>query len=541
MLNSNCKGNMKKYKIIVIAIIALMTFNSCSDFLSTELTSASKTSESYYRTPAEDSTALIGCYNGLNLIWNSGISMPMAAEMASDNCFSGFGTSDNKDNPMVDEFDKTIGDFPDLYSSNWKAYYQAIFRCNLLIASLDKTTWGDRAALRKQIEAEAKFLRASFYFDLVRLFEKVPLVITPTADFVKQAEPAETYAQIMSDLRFAADSLPSTKYYNTTNGRVTKWAAESMLARVYMFYSGYYGVSEIGGETKATALTAVEDVILNSGHDLVSDFNTLWPAASDAKGLTYAGEDNKEVVFSIKYNITGNYTGSVCGNAWMINSGLRDVNSFPYGNGWGGYTVDPILWNNFTSTDTRRFASITSIVDDGINYTSSGTTREYTGYFLKKYSPECLADNKTSKAVSLGGVNNMIGQYQDYFVIRYADVLLMAAELGSANAVRYYNQVHQRAIPTATAVTSVTPDDILSERRLEFVGEGIRYWDLLRQGIDKAANTIAANTTLGIAIGKPTAAQLEARIKATRGFQQIPTSEITLAGNASILTQNAGW
>lgn len=532
---------MKTYKIIIIAVTALITFNSCSDFLTTELTSASKTSESYYRTPAEDSTALIGCYNGLNLIWNAGIAMPLAAEMASDNCFSGFGTSDNKDNPIVDEFDKTIGDYPDLFVNNWKAYYQAIFRCNLLIASLDKTTWGDRTALRSQIEAEAKFLRASFYFDLARLFEKVPLVVTPTADYVKQAEPAETYAQIMSDLRFASDNLASTNYANTTNGRVTKWAAESMLARVYMFYTGYYGTTEIGGETKATALVAVEDVILHSGHGLVSDFTTLWPAASDAKGLTYAGEDNKEVVFSIKYNITGNYTGSVCGNAWLINTGLRDVNSFPYGNGWGGCTVDPKLWNAFSSSDARRFASITSIADDGISYTSTGTTREYTGYFLKKYSPECLADNKTSKAVSLGGVNNMIGQYQDYFVIRYADVLLMAAELGSSNAADYYNQVHQRAIPTAAAVSSVTTADILAERRLEFAGEGIRYWDLLRQGVNTAAATIAANTTLNIAIGKPTAAQLEAKIKATRGFQQIPNSEITLAGNPSILTQNAGW
>ena len=532
---------MKKYKIIVIAVIALITFNSCDDFLTTELTSASKTSESYYRTPAQDSTALIGCYNGLNLIWNSGIALPLAAEMASDNCFSGFGTSDDKNNPMIDEFEYKW-DYPDMFKDNWKAYYQAIFRCNLLLVSLDKTTWGNRTALHTQIEAESKFLRANFYFDLARLFQKVPLVLTPTADLVAQSEPAATYAQIMSDLRFAVDNLPATKYYNTTNGRVTKWAAESLLARAYLFYSGYYGTTEIGGETKATALAAVEDAISNSGHDLVSDFNTLWPAASDAKNVTYAGEDNPEVVFSIKYNITGNYNGSVCGNAWLVNTGLRGVNFFPYGQGWGGCTVDPKLWNTYLSTDTRRFATITSIADESIDYSgSAGTTREYTTYFLKKYSPECLADNKTSKAVSLGGVNNMIGQYQDYFAIRYADVLLMAAELGSTNAALYYNKVHQRAIPTASSVSSVTKDDILAERRLEFAGEGIRYWDLLRQGIDKAASTIATNTTTGIQIGGQTAAQLESNIKKTGGFQQIPTSEITLAGSANILTQNSGW
>ena len=139
--------------------------------------------------------------------------------------------------------------------------------------------------------------------------------------------------------------------------------------------------------------------------------------------------------------------------------------------------------------------------------------------------------------------NFQTGQYQDYFVIRYSDVLLMAAELGSPNAVSYYNQVRQRADPSTAPAASVSKADILAERRLEFVGEGIRYWDVLRQGINVAASTIAANTTVSIfndgTANPPSAAKLEANIIATRGLQQIPNDQITLS--SGVLKQNAGW
>lgn len=165
--------------------------------------------------------------------------------------------------------------------------------------------------------------------------------------------------------------------------------------------------------------------------------------------------------------------------------------------------------------------------------------REYTGYYEKKYSPVSDSNNNPLP------VNNyLVAQPQDFFVIRYADVLLMAAELGSPNAVSYFNQVHQRAIPSAAPVATVTKADILAERRLEFVGEGgIRYWDLLRQGIATCASTIAANTTLSLINDntgtQPTVAQLQANITATRGFQQIPADQITLS--SGVLKQNPGW
>jgi starch-binding outer membrane protein, SusD/RagB family len=529
--------NMKKYKLITIALFAMIAFNSCSDFLTTELTDPKKTDVSYYKTPSDAFTALAGCYNGLNLISNVNIAFPVASEVFSDNCFGGTGATDGYGYQLMDEFNKTLSPQDNsLFSSNWKNYYQAIFRCNVLLGKMDQVVWGDSIALKKQYKAEAKFIRAFCYFDMVRLWEKVPLVTAPTVENVPQTDPALTYAQIMSDLRYAADSLPAKSYTSVPNGRVTKWAAESLLARVYLFYSGYYGVTTIGGETAATALAATEDVISHSGHALVSDFTTLWPCPSLAKKVNYAGENNSEVVFSIKYSSTQDYNGNITGNSWMVMEGIRGQSMYPYQYGWGGCTVDPKLYNTFTSADSRRFASITGIVEESLPYTKSSDNREYTGYYLKKYSPICDV-NGVSIVTSF-----QIGQYQDYFSIRYSDVLLMAAELGSTKAANYYNLVHQRAIPTATAVGSVTKADILAERQLEFVGEGIRYWDLLRQGITTAASTIAANTTVSYlknGATPPTAAQLQANINATRGFQQIPNDQITLT--PADLKQNAGW
>lgn len=525
---------MKKYKFITIALFAMIAFNSCSDFLTTEMTDPKKTSESYYKTPSDAFTALVGCYNGLDLIWNSG-GLPVYAEVFSDNCFGGTGATDGFGYQMMDEFNKSVSPSDNsLFSANWKAYYQAIYRCNVLLGKLDQVNWGDSIALKKQYKAEAKFIRAFCYFDMVRLWEKVPLLTVPTVANVTQTDPALTYAQIMSDLRYASDSLPANVYSSVPNGRVTKWAAEALLARVYMFYSGYYGQSSIGGETATTALAATEDVIAHSGHALVTDFTTLWPCASIAKGVTYAGEDNSEVVFSIKYSAQEDYNGNITGNEWMVMEGIRDQSMYPYQYGWGACTVDPKLYNTFTSTDTRRFASITGIVEEGLPFTQSSDNREYTGYYLKKYSPIC--DKNGVSIVS----SFMIGQYQDYFAIRYADVLLMAAELGSPNAQTYLDDVRSRAgLSTGVAPTKA---NILAERQLEFVGEGIRYWDLLRQGIATAASTIANNTTISyLKDGKtpPTAAQLQANITATRGFQQIPNDQITLS--SGVLKQNAGW
>jgi hypothetical protein len=222
----------------------------------------------------------------------------------------------------------------------------------------------------------------------------------------------------------------------------------------------------------------------------------------------------------------------------MVMFGLREQSAYPYGNGWGGATVNPKLWDAFASTDKRKVASIISIAGESIDFKTKNNQREYTGYYIKKYTPMSDKDGN-STVTEKGGTNFMIGQYQDYVSIRYADVLLMAAELGSSNAQKYFDDVRKRAYGNNFTALAVTQDNILKERRLEFAFEGIRYWDLLRQGIDKAAAAIAESTNVQNGGVSTTKTILAAKIVETKGLQQIPYTQITLSNG--VLKQNAGW
>ncbi len=541
---------MKKISIYIITL-SLFALCSCNDFLETQSLNQN-TVENYYKTPAQAYTALVGCYDGVQAIWSGGVSFPVASEIMSDNAFGGTGSSDGFGYQMLDEFDKSRSPSDvSLFDANWANYYKAIYRINILLANLENVEWGTDVTSKNTYEAEARFLRAFMYFDMTRLWGNVPLLTVASTENLPQATSQEIYAAIATDLKFAADNLPTTSYTNqsvATHGRVTKWAAESLLGRVYLYYTGYYGAADLAGVvTKAQALAYLEDVVANSGHGLLDDFKTLWPAASidkTTKVNTYAGEDNKETVFAIKYTYTSDYgTGNDDGNKWLVMLGIRTYTSYPYGQGWGGATVNPRLWQAFAATDTRKTASIISIADEAIPFDQQKAQREYTGYYTKKYTPMSNPDGSSvaGTLATSGGLNSdfQISQFQDYVSIRYADVLLMAAELGSPNAQTYFDNVRKRAYKTNFSALPVTLANIKQERYFEFALEGIRYWDLLRYGINEAAAAIAENTTVltgGVSEPKKI---LASKIVETKGLQQIPGSQITLS--SGVLIQNTGW
>jgi hypothetical protein len=530
---------MKAIKICAIALVLLSAGACKKSFLDTEpITSV--TDENFYKTPKDAYKALVGCYDGLQVVWSEGVALPVAAEVMSDNTFGGTGASDGLGYQMIDEFDRARSPSDqNLYERNWILYYKALYRCNMLISKMDQIEWGADAKLRSTYESEARYLRAYLLFDMVRLWGNIPLLTAPSAENVPQANPEDVYKAIAEDLKFAADNMPGVTYAAqplTERGRATKYAAEALLGRVYLFYTGYYGKADLAGVvTKSQALTYLEDVVSTSGYGLVEDFANLWPAASLAN---YAKEDNKETIFAIKYTYTSDYNGNTDGNHWMIMAGMREQAIFPYGNGWGAETVNPKLWNAYAATDTRRAASIISIVDEKLAFVNQPKQREYTGYYEKKYSPMI---DETGKPLpeGYGNTSFQIGQFQDYVSIRYADVLLMAAELGSANAQTYFDQVRRRALQGAFTPLVISPDNIMKERRLEFAFEGIRYYDLLRQGVDRAAQQIAESTTVlngGVSTQKTI---LATNIISTQGLQQIPYNQINLANGT--LKQNAGW
>ena len=536
-------------------VISSLIIVSCGEeFLQTEpLTN--KNSESYYKTPAEANEALVGCYDALQLIGAVGVAMPYCAVMAGDLCFAGTGYTDGEGYPMIDEHDKTVSTVDvSLFQDNWRNYYVGIYRCNLLISKIEQVDWSDDPEQKSIVEGEARFLRAYFYFDLVRMFERVPLLTEPTVDYVPQAEADNVYKVIAEDLLFAIKNCDDGNYILSSEaGHANKWAAEALLARVYLYYTGYYQKPDLVGKiTSSQALTYLEDLISKGGYGLLDNFYNLWPAAqtyhaaingNSIMDALYVDEANKEIVFAIKYSYYSDYSGNTEGNHWMVMNGLR-MQTYPpygYGNGWGGCSVVPEFYQSFEANDIRRESSIIAISEEGVTY-DPNDDKEYTGYYTKKYYPLCDTTGLNIAQDILGGTNFMIGQYQDYYSIRYSDVLLMAAELGSSKAMEYYNKVHTRA--GLDAVTgSVTKDMIFNERKFELAFEGQRYWDLLRydgkDNLTYAAQNLSYNGPI-LAGGSPGTKIINGDIiKTTKGLWQIPQVEIDLSNGR--LEQNPGW
>jgi len=564
---------MNKMKINILALgVAALTMTGCSESFLDTTSKTELNSTSFYKTEVQAEYAVVGCYDGYQRTVSNGNwpSLFQAVETMSDDCLGGGGPDDRSDR-LMDRFDRSyMPDQIDLFNGLWDDYYKAINRCNLLLASLDNIGWTSEEA-RKVVESEARAIRGLEYFDLVRMFERVPLLTASTTEVVPQSEPDAVYEQIVADLKFAADNMPEGQYADKSNnlGRITKYAAAAMLARVYLFYDGVYndnkGGAMPGGLTKEQALQYCEEVIKSQRYSLEPEFKNLWPAASteastktEGRKSTYV-EDSNEIVWVVKFNNDQNWNNSnINGNRFIINLGLRNVTSFaPYGNGWGACPITPYANSLFRSGDSRSTATVIDCAAIGA-YKEQITTdcMDYTGLVNKKYCPLIFTDGTSMPAAetTVDGGNMQTNQDQNWILIRYADVLLMAAELGSANAMQYFNQVRDRAFGAGVhdITTAPTREQIWNERRVEFMGEGVRYFDLRRQGLDAfvAAQMGQANAN-GQTTGNPitiynnkvpttiSSTYVENNIRTKRGFFQIPNSQITLSGH--VYKQNAGW
>lgn len=569
-----------KTKILSIAALSLLTLGltSCGeDFLDVQ-SKTEGTTGNFYTSESAASRALIGCYDGWQRTVSNGptFAFHYLSELCSDECFGGTGNNDARNSAVVDRFD--IGEDnsqQNLHNTLWESYYAAIYRVNQLIVKENEIAWNSEAS-HGQLIGEARAIRGILYFDLVRVFENVPLLTEPSTENVPQANPDDVYALIFDDLKYAAENIPADAYpkasSSTNDGRVTCYAAKAMMARAYLFYTGVYG-KEPAGVTKAEVLQGLEDIINSGEYALVPLYKNLWYCASttwegsDQTGWrevsTYAGEDNIENILTMKFNYTSDYNGNAGGNNSIQMFSIRGGTfKAPYGQGWGGATVPKNFVESFPAGDQRLTASVIDLEGEGIASTAEyqsaiNDQREYTGYFNKKYTARSgYHQSESSGSWSLTHYYDglMAGDFQisqpiGYTIMRYADVLLMAAELGSSNAQAYLNQVHNRAYATENADGSInTPnnsvavnkDNIMEERRLEFAFEGIRYWDLLRQGVDVAARAIVASGEKVLNGGNEATVTFKAdNIVSKRGFQQIPLTQIQLS--SGVLKQNAGW
>ena len=549
-------------KKIIYFIVGMLLLTSCEDFLDSS-NKTKKDSSNFPQTEADVSQLLTGIYAILGRPEPLG-SLFFVSELMSDDRLGG-GVPDDKSCKAIDQFKKSS---EDMFNNPWRAMYFGVYRSNYLLSNLDNVVWNSEESKNK-ILGETHFLRAYFYFDLARMFGEVPMVLEPEPVNIPKTPANQLYAQIASDLKNAIEMLPSVKFQDIDRakdlGRVTKWAAEALMARVFLFYTGYYRTEALpladGGQvTKAEVTDWIVDCVENSGHDLLPDFRNLWAYSyvQDYKytadnNLSWAGDGSVETVFSIKYSALSNDWNSPQqkSNQICLYSGFREQNytkTFPFGQGWGMGTVNPKIYNDWDPNDVRRDASVLDVrnTDEVANFDfGGGNQQDNTCYFQKKYIPINVWTDETKSKVynfshelyGMEGTDYQRDNIQDLILIRFSDVLLMAAELGAPNAQQYLDRVRSRA---GLGSVPATLENIKAERRFELAFEGIRYYDLLRWHDE---DQITANQTGIVTYNRRGMANAETTNIAFRpetgGFLPIPQTQIDLSGG--VLTQNAGW
>lgn len=544
----------KNKNLFYLAFLVLLVSVGCSkSFL--ELSPPSQIEETnFFKTELQANQALAAVYHVLQ--WgniNRGHT-PMVgwAEAASDDAYAGGGSSsdavgvkglDNFQATAAAPFTPTDG----TYGSVWSIYFQGVARANVYLANIGKVATTDD--FKNETSAEAKFLRAQFYFDLVRWFENVPLLTEPLTDPAKynqpQAAPQATLNQIAKDLVEAMSYLPK-KSIKANNGHATYWSASALLARVYLFGKGVYGTDLTAGAVTidaAKARTYLDELVAPAaGFNLIPVYSDVWRKANEmgVESVWEVGHSNLAYLSgstSNQYQAQGNYN--------VLYFAPRGVSGF-YTAGFSNAIPTESLYQEFETSpivDPRRAATIL-ILNSTTDAQSASFIRgwQHTGYFNNKY-------NSTTEYKTSSGLND-INWGQNNHVIRFSDVLLMASELyigvDQTKADLYLNRVRTRAgLPNRVA----TIDNIRHERRVELAGEGVRYFDLLRYGLPYAKQMIDASSLVGPLYNgggtfnagvstPPNAFQMNWDVS-KKGHLPIPPNEVILSNG--VLKQNPGY
>lgn len=476
-----------KANYILVGLLTLSLTACKEQFLDLSPISAVGTS-SFFKTQSDVLTALNGAYGALQFNGQYG-QLYVVAEIPSDDTspvLSGSVTDQ-------DEFDKFYVRTTNPYTlARWNDGYRGIYRCNAIIertagVSMDET-------LKKRVIGEAKFLRALMYFNLVRVFGDVPLVLTEITDPLQgydygRAPVADVYTQIIKDLS-DAETVLATSYTGTDVGRATTGAAKSLLGKVYLTQKKY-----------AEAATKLKEVIDLGIYSLLPNYADLFKAAN---------KNSKESVFEVQYKKGNIGEGSPFANAYAPENSGNAVIQF---GGGGNNHPTPDLESSYETGDPRRAVSM---ANSYIN--SSGVKIDY--YYIKKYADPPVANGDSD---------------DNWYVLRYADILLMYAEAlnetgKTAEALPYLNQVRKRVgladkTPTAQADLRLA---IEQERRVELAFEGHRWFDLVRTG--RALPVLQAKAA---SIGIKTA------LTENNLIFPIPQSQIDI--NPSKIKQNPGY
>lgn len=428
-------------KTLLSIAIATLLFSSCKKFL-TEDPRSIQTPENAYTTPEDWQKTLNAAYAALQKVFVGKYTITL----------SEFGTDE------VEPYDLGWAAYSELklytfnaqhpfFQDHYRVCYEGVKRSNAVI---DMPEGVVDAASRNLMVAQAKFLRGVYYFDLVKMYGGVPLWIKSSIDgeiMKPRATADEVYELITRDMEEAANLLPTTWPNASDKGRATRYAAQAMLARVYLQW---------GKPDKALGFCN----LLNGKFSLYSNLKDIFNPKNKNAEL--------ENIFEVQFRHSGSWgqEGSIQHSYW----GPRGVGGPTSFGGWGGFGPTQYVYNSFDNADKRKAA-----------------------FFLTEYkgvtqSPAC--NNKFWDAE----YGNVIEDDQlNFILIRYADVLLMKAEalnaLNDAGNGKYdaLNEVRSRAgLPQVTAADNLNQqqfaDLLLQERMHELCFEHLRRFDLIRFG-----------------------------------------------------------
>jgi len=617
---------MKKYILSSLAVLSAGLFTSCNDMLDTEPRVTDMTQATFPGKPADVEALNAATYSIMNTMGggdSDNQNIWFWWEVMSDNCFGSGGLQDNKVKSLHHLVEMNVNQ----YETAFILLYGGIARANNQIETIDNVPWTEsQKTQRNQLLGEGFFMRGLYTLWLTQLFGDVPLITSTTiTDEMQQQVSAEDviYPQILSDFVSAMNLMKPERANGS--GHADKFAAESFLARAYMFWAGFYKkVGELasgsapaitlveqegcsgGSLSQADVVNALKDVVANGGYKLCEDYRSLWQysnsllwdEAQDEAGHAYEyikdmkrencfdqpgmGNGNTEEIFQIQFmnaskwaiggtynaqRMYSNYISVFWGlrNGATGNNGNRDL-TYPFNQGWGQGTPSCNIWDDWTAaenagnyTDKRKRASLIDLDNELAEYTYEKDDCEESGYSVKKYAEvnldACPGNNETwwSQCEGYTGSsldNKMQGDhFEDFYLMRYSDVLLMLTELtGDAY---YMNQVQKRAGVPETPYSLKAVQD---ERRWEFCFEGLRFNDMRRwSGKDAGEGCYAAKALQAqagkqiVCLGQKGAKRSmqhmtcswSERYAATNGFVSKPQAQITLMNGK--MEQNPGW
>ena len=573
-------------KIYLFGLAAMISLTGCEDFLdSTNYTGKDSSNFPLNETDVNQMVAAV---------YEATINEPLKtpadtyfffANLASDDMYGGGGQNDLQSQAAA----HLLYNSESAMQAMWTGRYAGIARANMALANVENIADEE---LRNQTKGELLFLKAYNYFELAQCFGNIPMLnkapesVEDAQVSPEQADVKEVFKQIATDLYEATQIMPSYPYDGWSKlayGKVSRWAAEAFLARVYLYYTGFFNESSMpmaeGAIETGYVVDCLNDVINNSKHDLIEDYRLLWTYSNSetAKDYDYVADlkdagkswakdgKNIEEIFSMNFGYLGDWSGTqlhltnqfclyfgIRANDWQNSTKFNkdgEGSVYPFGTGWGSGPVATNLWNDWKEAepeDMRREASIYDATAT-INHADNDAQMEETGYFNKKIvairsgAGEYFSFAATS---AYWGDGTSFGHFQathpqNLVVIRFADVLLMHSELTRTSD--GMNRVRARA---GLAATSYTDENLRNERRWELAFEGHRWGDIRRWGIAPQALEKQVGHKIWNAGGieakmKAQAGSFSARYNETKGYYRIPNSEVQLSNGA--IKQNAGW